>query len=214
MNRPITKTPLSQAFIVVALLISLSCVSKMQAAERSLAGIRIFSPISVVLNRYGNPTFLTSGDTIASISFTSGQPIIVQPGQSSMTTSFTGTDAAGLSSIASTPEVSIDPLYDHGSRYYYDIHGKGIILEFVSTSNGRIVEIKLIGYHSSFQTSLGIGLGSTYKEILLKYGYPEETINENETDGDYLTLIYTKRDHVAFRLVRNRLAEISVVAPD
>jgi len=257
------------------------------AAERTLAGIRTFSPISTVLKRFGDPTFIASGTQVASVTFLPSRPILMSPNAGGMGNSPYNSDtpgngmqggpgqpgaygqqggqaggyggqppgynqgsgngsgpgmgqAPGMSQAglmgqsggygqpggmgqqgmnggqggAVAMEDPFDPLYDHATRYYYDDTKAGLIFEFVATGAGRVVEIKVYGYHSAFKTSEGIGLGSNYAQIVLKYGYPEKTINDPEPSGDVLTLVYTESAHVAFRLVRNKVAVISVVAPD
>lgn len=204
------------------------------AAEHMLLGIKTFSPIGIVLGKFGDPTFILSGTQIATVEYGGGKPTLENPTDGGAGVGAAGAVAGGgqfqppsaespFNSDTANPEPGaavaaqdpFDPLYDSGSRYYYDKTSKGLIFEFVSTSAGRVVEIKLYGYHSSYKTSLGIGLGSNYEQIVLKYGYPEQTINEQDQQyGDILTLIYTQKAHVAFRLVRNKVAAISVVAPD
>jgi hypothetical protein len=259
---------LSLITLAMLTIVCSSLTTSSVAAERSLVGIRIFSPIGIVLKAFGDPTFIAPGNQPATVTYLPSRPILAQPGitggpttpqtTASMTDNsdsapnspsmgppggFAGvqppsfgpggpngprgpsgppsgwnststTGQGGPVGVTGDEDVLFDPLYDEGSRYYYDVPRKGLIYEFVSTNAGRVVEIKVYGYHGSYKTSLGIGLGSNYAQIVLKYGYPEATINQQNGDGDILTLVYMKSYHVSFRLVRNKVAAISVVAPD
>jgi hypothetical protein len=217
MKRTFTKTLMSLAIPAPIILLSMLCsFTRANGAERSLAGIRIFSPVSIVFSRFGGPTFQLSGNSVAQVEYTPVRPTIAS--QDGAATNYqapintdTGAPTAGAST---TTQDDFDPLYDRGTRYIYDLPRKGLIYEFVSTSAGRVVEIKIFGYHSTITTSLGVGLGSNYEQVVLKYGFPESTVNVEAPEGDILTLSYAQRSHVVFRLVRNRVAAISVVAPD
>ncbi len=204
-------TWLSLCAVGACSILSASVLTSVQAAERTLAGIKTFSPIGIVLSKYGDPTFIMPGTQVASVTYGYEGPVV---SDSTATSTSTPVNSDTTSAGATATIDAFDPTYESGSRYYYDFPKKGVVYEFVSTSAGRVVEIKIYGYHSQFKTSLGIGLGSNYEDIVMKYGYPEQTFNSVETDGDHLTLIYTERDHVAFRLVRGKVAVISVVAPD
>jgi hypothetical protein len=248
----LTRLPLLT--LAAAILVPVAMPSAVQAAERTFAGVRTFSPIGGVLRKYGDPTFIASGTQVATIFYGPGKPSLFAPGpdngptpansdmaspggqgsssqyggqssqygssmsrmgsmspMGSMSSQYGG---MGGASGAAGLEDPFDPLYDHASRYYYDDAKLGNILEFVATGTGKVVEIKAYGYHGPFKTSEGIGLGATYAQVVLKYGYPEKTINVEGQMGDELTLIYAESAHVSFKLVRNRVAAISVVAPD
>jgi hypothetical protein len=215
MMKSFTKTLLSLFSIITVCAVPFSLSSSAAAAERTLAGVKIFSPIAIVLKKYGDPTFLTTGDSVATVSYTYGLPTLTPPTGTEVPQATTSDSAAPIAPAPGDTAADFDTLYDGGSRYYYVFPKKGVAYEFVSTSAGRVVEIKVYGYHSAIRTTLGIGLGSTYEDIVLKYGYPESTVNDDSTsDGDILTLNYTDEQHIAFRLVRNKVAVISVVAPD
>ncbi|MBI3944752.1 MAG: hypothetical protein HY321_02450 [Armatimonadetes bacterium] len=61
-------------------------------------------------------------------------------------------------------------------------------------------------------TSKGIGLGDTFKEVILKYGYPEGT----EVIGDMVLLKYLDRHGVAFtfRQIHMKVDSITVKSPE
>jgi hypothetical protein len=199
-------------FLLTMLSLPRTCV----AAEHSLGGIKIFNPISVVLKKFGDPTLIAPTTSVVPVDYDIEYPILASSGgnNSSYTMPENSDTGTNLSSLAAAHD-PFDTLYDRGSRYYFSSPKRGLIFEFVTTTAGRVIGEKVYGYHSQIRTSLGIGLGSTYAEILLKYGYPDQTSNVASPDGnDMLTLSYVQHDNVVFRLIRNRVAAISVVAPD
>ncbi len=70
------------------------------------------------------------------------------------------------SSLARSQEVTW--IYDRPGRISY---------EFLIGADGRVIQIKVIGYGgkgATVRTTRGIGLGSTYAQVQQKYGYPEQ----------------------------------------
>ena len=157
-----------------------------RAAERALVGVRIFSPVSLILNRFGDPTFITPGTTYATVDFTPGQPHLNVPGD---TTAGTSAPAPAPTPDASGATASGDDfaiLYPNASRYYYNFPSKGLTYEFIVSSDGRVIGIKAYGYRGDVKTNKGISLGSSYTDVIEKYGYPEKTTSDvaGSTPGD------------------------------
>jgi hypothetical protein len=72
----------------------------------------------------------------------------------------------------------------------------GTTVEFIISQNGRVVQIT-VGGDKPFKlskTSKGIRLGSLYKEVVFKYGYPEE----HWMVGSFLQADYTDKHRVMF----------------
>ena len=192
-----------------------------QAAERSLGGIRIFTPVKVILKRFGDPTFITTGANVATFEYGPTQVAVVPPGQ--IGAGFA--PGAGAGTVAGYTGPAMGAGYnaqtDPGenftapdiSRYYY-MMPHGVTYEFVLSPNGRVLSIIVTAYHGNVRTARGITLGSTYAQVVQKYGYPEDHSLDHTGFNDVLTTSYINRDHVAFRFVHNRVASIIVSAAE
>lgn len=181
-----------------------------QAAERSLAGVRIFMPVKVILQRFGDPTYLSTGANIATFDYLPGHIVVTPPGGSVGG----GMGMGGGGAYLATTDPGENFTSPDISRYYY-IFPKNLSYEFVLSPNGRVLSIKVIGYSSSVRTSRGIGLGSTYAAVVEKYGYPEDHSLTASNGGEpVLTASYMSRDHVAFRFVDDKVVAIIVSAAE
>ena len=80
--------------------------------------------------------------------------------------------------------------------------GKDVVsYEFLVGQGGAITQIRTIGYGGgSVQTRKGIVLGSTYKDVVQKYGYPEEQFRV----GRSLIASYKNKNHVMFQFLNQR----------
>jgi hypothetical protein len=190
-----------------------------QAAERSLAGVRIFTPVKVILKRFGDPTFITTGANIASFEYGPVSVAVLPPGQ--IGGGF-GPGAGGIPAGYGGPAMGgYAAQTDPGeaftsadiSRYYY-MMPRGVTYEFVLSPNGRVLSIVVASYKADIHTSNGIGIGSTYAQVVQKYGYPEDHTLEHTGLNDVLTTSYMNKYHVAFRFVHDRVASIIVSAAE
>jgi len=88
-------------------------------------------------------------------------------------------------------------------RWIYEL--KGVVLEFtIAASDGIILQVRAIGNKwPNARTSKGITLGSLYKEVLRRHGFPESHLDA----GGVLVLDYQERQHVAFALRQDRPGE-------
>ena len=69
---------------------------------------------------------------------------------------------------------------------------------FLIGPNGNVVQILVSGYSdAATKTKRGIGLGSTYKDVVKAYGYPEE----HARYGRVLVASYRSRAHVSFQFL-------------
>jgi hypothetical protein len=91
--------------------------------------------------------------------------------------------------------------------YIYD-KPNGLTYAFLLSPapNGRVIQITVAGYKSSARTSRGVVLGSTYAQVLAKYGFPEQ----QAVEGDTVFISYAHRAHVAFQLMHNHVVSIMV----
>lgn len=185
-------------------------------AERSLAGVRIFTPVKVILKRFGDPTFITTGATVATFEYGLTEVAVVPPagqmgGGGAVTAGFPGYMGGGGYGAQTDPGENFTS--PNISRYYY-MMPHGITYEFVLSPNGRVLSIQVTSYKGDIHTANGVGLGSTYAQVVQKYGYPEDHSLANTGLADVLTTSYMTKYHVAFRFVRGHVASIIVSAAE
>lgn len=185
------------------------------AAERSLAGIRIFMPVKVILQRFGDPTYISTGASVATFVFQPGHMDVIPPsgtvgGQGPGMRGGPGGAGPYMSNAGPGEAFTSADI----SRYDY-VFPKNLAYEFVLSPNGRVLSIKVFGFKSSVRTSRGIGLGSTYADVVEKYGYPEDHSLTGQSGGEpILTASYTNRDHVDFQFVDDKVVGIIVSAAE
>ena len=75
----------------------------------------------------------------------------------------------------------------------------GTTVEFIISESGKVVQVTVAGAHpwALSKTARGIKLGSFYKDVIYKYGYPESHSNA----GRFLRANYTDKHHVVFTLL-------------
>ncbi len=80
--------------------------------------------------------------------------------------------------------------------------GKDVIsYEFLVGTGGTVSQIRAIGYAGgNIKTSKGVQLGTTYKNVVLKYGVPEEQFRV----GRSLIASYRGKNHVVFQFLNQR----------
>ncbi len=94
--------------------------------------------------------------------------------------------------------------------YNRNIKTKGrnnlISYEFLIGPQGRVIQIRALGYGGgNVRTARGIGLGSTYNQVVRKYGFPEF----HQNAGPVLIASYRSK-HVSFQFLRNKVIAITV----
>jgi hypothetical protein len=87
----------------------------------------------------------------------------------------------------------------------------GITYEFLLSTHGTVVQITALGYGDPrTKTSKNVTFGTSYTQLLNRYGYPP---NQSQSNG--VTIVdYSKKDHVAFELYENHVVGIVVAAID
>ena len=83
-------------------------------------------------------------------------------------------------------------------------------LEFTISPDKRVVQIRETGYSGAFGTARGIKLGTTYSQVVARYGYPDNT----SIAGPILNTDYKDTLHCGFQFLDQRLVGIIVAAPD
>ena len=189
------------------------------AVERALVGVPIFSPAQEILRKFGNPNFiLTSGQTFAGAAASTattapsaglGQlPPLAPPGQAMPEFGGGARSFGGPTASSDTSSVDASAASPGEVTYVYQ-KSNGITYQFLLSPTGKVIQITALGYSpAGARTSRGISLNSTYTQVLAKYGNPESI----EPTGLVTTLRYTRRAHVAFQLVANKVVGIIVAA--
>ncbi|MBC8137694.1 MAG: hypothetical protein H8F28_17580 [Fibrella sp.] len=80
--------------------------------------------------------------------------------------------------------------------------GKDVVsYEFLVGQGGAVTQIRTIGYAGgNIRTKKGVQLGTTYKDVVLRYGVPEEQFRV----GRSLIASYKNRNHVLFQFLNQR----------
>lgn len=83
-------------------------------------------------------------------------------------------------------------------------------LEFTISPDKRVVQIRETGYSGSYGTARSIKLGTTYSQVVARYGYPENT----SIAGSIVNIDYKDTLHCGFQFLDQKLVGIIVAAPD
>lgn len=89
------------------------------------------------------------------------------------------------------------------NRKFKDVKGNTNVVsyEFLIGPGGRVSQIRVLGYYSKgTRTQRGVVLGSTYKDLVRLYGYPEEHTVANGV----LIISYKNRAHANFQLIQSK----------
>lgn len=155
--------------------------------EVSLLGIRVFSPVSRVLKKFGNPTMVASTQ-IQIREFGAGQGQGGAQGGEFREGGLPGPSGGppGFSGPSNPPSGGIgggdtQTRIETEMVYVYRVKGGSTYL-FQVNRDGRVVQISAYGIKpdKNVRTARGIGLGSTYQAVVLAYGYPDEHAQSGE----------------------------------
>ena len=87
--------------------------------------------------------------------------------------------------------------------YYKKFNNNQVAYEFLIGANGQVSQIRVSGYGGgNIVTKRGIGLGSTYRQVIRSYGYPED----HTQVGRILVTSYRNKAHVSFQMLNERTA--------
>ena len=87
--------------------------------------------------------------------------------------------------------------------YNRKINNNLVSYEFLIGPGGSVAQIRSTGYKGgNIRTSKGVVLGSTYKDVVKTYGYPEE----HAVYGNILIASYRKTAHIQFQFM-NRIGQ-------
>ncbi len=176
--------------------------------EVALLGVRVLTPTTQVVKRFGNPTMITN----TQITITEIQ------GQGQQSGGFvTGGEQGDTGAPSWGPPRGGDFGGGQGQSrieneivYVYRVKGGSTYL-FQFNKDGRVVQISAYGRRPDprVRTSRGIGLGDPYSKVISAYGHPDE----HAFSGDVYAIRYNKLG-VAFQLDArtNRVTGIFVAA--
>ncbi|MEN3002611.1 MAG: hypothetical protein ABDI19_12340 [Armatimonadota bacterium] len=192
------------------LLMGLTAQGK-QRAEVSLLGIRLFSPASRVLEKFGNPREINYVQMAVSRFGQQGSGQEQRGGEGGLPgpggpPGFGSPQGGQPPAPGATGEQRIE------TETVYIYRGKGgSTYAFVLNKDGRVVQISAHGYKPdpNVRTMRKITLGDPYSKVIKAYGYPQE----HQYYGDVILVRYNKLG-VAFQIDTrtNKVMAIAVAA--
>lgn len=110
------------------------------------------------------------------------------------------TDASGLPGQQA-------PAIEQQVTWTYDL-SDGTTVEFIISETGHVVQITVGGERpfALSRTSKDIRLGNTYKDVVLRYGYPEGHSNA----GRFLRASYADKHRCVFTFLGKKLVGITI----
>ncbi len=216
----------------VAILIGASAAA--MAIETTLAGIRLGAPGSDVLKRYGNPTKIVVGYVNVAGAGQTGQAgstgmdngsngngLLGQLGSyynnlaneagggAPALPSMGGLGMPGATSMPGAPgqPTGPGPGTEQQITWTYDLPG-GTTLEYLISDKGVVVQITASGSGSFTlaKTSKGVKFGTAYKDVIMKYGFPEEHIKISK----FVRASYADKSRVVFTFLKEKVVGITV----
>ncbi|MHB0912126.1 MAG: collagen-like triple helix repeat-containing protein [Armatimonadota bacterium] len=221
------RLPLFVAAVTICL-----CASAASAGEIQLAGVRLGSQATQIIKKYGNPDEIKIGAS-AQVETTKpaapgGPGLPGAPGQLPGLPGMPGAPmgpapmpgapgmpsalgvpgmpgapgAPGMPSAQSAPQPSGPPEV----IWVYKLSNNRM-LELIINPEGRVVQVSTFGTAwSGVGTAKGISLGDTYKDVILKYGFPES----HEEQGVQMLAKYPDKDRCVFTLVGKTVVGITI----
>ena len=190
------------AILAIALFYVSACAAS--SAELELAGIRLGRSALTVIQKYGNPSEIQVGAQ----SQVAGQAGAAQPMMSGLGMSaaegmgMPGMDMGMPGMAGQQPQKKGPPEVIWIYRF-----PKNQTLEFIISPDGRIMQIAAYGISwPGVGTALGIRLGDTYRDVVLKYGFPEA----HDKNGIELIAKYTDKHRAVFTLVGKTVVGITI----
>lgn len=163
------------------------------ALETELAGLKLFRGYKTVLDKYGDPAYVEVGVTTTRVFLTTPEDWLqlFASGSGGAAGTPRGGQAPGAGMTYVEPEIT----------WYYGKEDVLILCTIAADKN--IAEIGMYARTaeaqrtSRFRTSRGIKLGSSYKDVINKYGWPNE---HQGLGGGLMLLRYTETNNVVFML--------------
>lgn len=205
------------ACLAMALLYVSACAA--EAAELQLAGIRLGRSALTIIQKYGNPSEIRvgaqsqvqgqpgMGGAPPGGVFEAPPPGMGMPGGEGMGMGIPGMEM-GMPGMGA-PLVPGQQAQRKGPPEVVWIYRfpKNKTLEFIVSPDGRVMQIAAFGVEwPGISTALGIRLGDTYKDVILKYGFPES----HDKRGIELFAKYSDKHRAVFTLVGKTVVGITI----
>jgi hypothetical protein len=211
-----TQVATRRKLLLVSLAMALFYLSAyaVHAAELQLAGIKLGTSAMTIIHKFGNPMDISIGESaeqyVAAPPSVSGASSGLMPGAfpGAMPSDLSGMPGGGPSSSGATGGLPVIAKKGPPEVTWSYRFPKNRSIDFIINPDGRIMQIQVFGADwSTIHTAKGIVLGSsTYKDVLAKYGFPEE----HDRTGIELITRYTKKDRVIFTLVGQTVVGITI----
>lgn len=202
-----TRQRLLSSALAVALLWLTAHIAS--AAELQLAGIKLGRSAMTIIQKFGNPTEIRVGATAQDqqspnapmpgpmMPGPEGMPGML-PGQMPYEMSAPGAPGPSMPTVAKRRAPELTWIY----RF-----PKNKTLEFIVSPDGRIMQIAAYAAEwPDVRTSKGITFGSTYKDLLAKYGFPES----HQQVNIQLIARYPDKQRAIFVLVGQTVVGITI----
>jgi len=206
--------PMLLPCLAIALFYVSACVAS--AAEIELAGIRLGRSALTIIQKYGNPSEIRVGaqSQVQDQQGMEAQQPGMEPPPPGMEAPPPGM-GMGMSMDMGIPNMGApipggQQTQRRGPPEIVWIYRfpKNKTLEFLVSPDGRIMQIAAYGVEwPGIGTALGIRLGDTYKDVILKYGFPES----HSKSGYELRAKYSDKHRAVFSFVGQGLIQPTVV---
>ncbi len=202
----------SSIAIITSIAVSLAISAAASAAEIELAGIKLGRSAFSIIQKYGDPSEVRVGGSSHAAEQSTGGGMEMPPGLGiggeAPPPGFGGPSLGGP--VAEAPHQQTSKPMGREVTWIYRF-AKNKTLEFIIDAEGRVLQIAAYGVEwPGLRTSKGTHLGSTYKEVILAYGFPET----HERAGIEMVLKYANSHRVAFTLVGNQVVGITIAFMD
>ncbi len=175
--------------------------------ELQLAGIRLGRSAVSIIQMYGNPSEIRVGVQAQ----VAGGIAPAMPAMEGMPMGLPGMAApmemGGIPGMPQPPGQMVPQKTGPPEVIWIYRFAKNKTLEFIISPDGRVMQIAAYGVEwPGIRTSMGITLGHTYKDVLLKYGFPES----HEKRGVELIAKYSEKRRVIFTLGGRTVVGITI----
>ena len=118
---------------------------------------------------------------------------------------FGGSPGAAGSSVGAFGATSSTVARQQEVTWIYD-RPNGVSYEFLIGANGTVSQIRATGYKGgNIRTARGIVLGSSYSQVVSRYGFPEE----HQQVGQILVASF-RRAHASFQFLNNKVIAVTI----
>ena len=206
-----TRQRLLSSVLAVALLYVTAHIAS--AAELQLAGIRLGRSAMTIIQKFGNPTEIRVG-MVAQDQQSPNAPMPSpmmggMPGMEGMPGALPGQMPSDMMGAPGAPMPGAPTVTKKRAPELTWIYRfpKNKTLEFIVSPDGRVMQIAAYAAEwPNVRTSKGITFGSTYKDLLAKYGFPES----HQQVNIQLIARYSDKQRAIFVMVAQTVVGITI----